>query len=314
MELSRIFPLRLREALAPCLGEQDLGRTNSKRAADNGVEEIRVRVGQPVELIYDNGVKRLEGATTVIGREDIAEMLNYISRYSLYAYREEMRQGFVTIDGGHRVGMAGHVAMDGQRVTGITPVTFLNIRVAHEKKGCAARVLPYLYRDGAVCHTLLFSPPGVGKTTFLRDLVRSISDGQGQDMGQKVGLVDERSEIAACEKGWPQNDVGSRTDVLDGCGKPAGIELMLRVMSPQVIAVDELGTKEDFAAVRAAAVSGCKVIATAHGGTMDELEEKQYLHQRVFERFVRLFKTADGSRGYEVFDQDKKCIGRYGGK
>ena len=307
MELSRIFPLRLREALAPCLGEQDLGRTNSKRAADNGVEEIRVRVGQPVELIYDNGVKRLEGATTVIGREDIAEMLNYISSYSLYAYREEMRQGFVTIDGGHRVGMAGHVAMDGQRVTGITPVTFLNIRVAHEKKGCAARVLPYLYRDGAVCHTLLFS-------TFLRDLVRSISDGQGQDMGQKVGLVDERSEIAACEKGWPQNDVGSRTDVLDGCGKPAGIELMLRVMSPQVIAVDELGTKEDFAAVRAAAVSGCKVIATAHGGTMDELEEKQYLHQRVFERFVRLFKTADGSRGYEVFDQDKRCIGRYGGK
>lgn len=312
MELSRIFPVRLREMIQPYLRDAHRTRTHLKSENESGIEEIRVRIGQPLEFIYENEVRQLKQEGANITREDIAEMLNYISGYSLYAYQEEMRQGFVTISGGHRIGMAGRVVMEREEVAGITPVTFFNIRVAHEKKGCAKELLPYILRGDSICHTLLFSPPGVGKTTCLRDLVRCISGEDGENLGIKVGLIDERSEIAACEKGCPQNDIGIRTDVLDGCKKPAGIELLLRVMSPQVIAVDELGTAEDFAAVRMAAVSGCKVLATAHGATMEELEEKQYLRQRVFERFIRLTKSADGRRCYEIYDRSKKCLCRIG--
>lgn len=310
MELSRIFPVRLQELVRLYLKEENQIHTDAMGEIEDSLEEIRVRIGQPLEFIYGNTVRWLPREETRINREDITEMLNYISKYSLYAYREEMRQGFVTINGGHRIGLAGHVVMEKNAVAGMTPVTFLNIRVAHERKGCAGKLLPYLRQGNTIYHTLLFSPPGIGKTTCLRDLVRMISDGAGQEPGMKVGLVDERSELAACEKGCPQNDIGKRTDVLDNCGKPAGIEVLLRVMSPQVIAVDELGTREDFTAVRAAAVSGCRVLATAHGGTMEELEEKQYLSQRVFERFVLLSKSGEGRRCYEIYDGSKRCLCR----
>ncbi|MBQ8039352.1 MAG: stage III sporulation protein AA, partial [Lachnospiraceae bacterium] len=169
-----------------------------------------------------------------------------------------------------------------------------------------------------IYNTLIVSPPGAGKTTLLRDCIRSISygrdvlekkvcrDRQAILHGWKVGLVDERSEIAASYHGIPQNDVGPRTDVLDGCNKPEGIQMLLRTMSPEIIAMDELGTEEDFMAVEQAAYAGCKVIGTIHAGSVKELHEKPILkkwcEKELFERFIFIEKGEDGMRKYKVYN------------
>lgn len=308
--LEQIFPVHIRDQIRM---EEIWG----------ALEEIRVRVGQPLEFITGTGSSYLtlsdgtgtwvrateEGAAKKAYRitvRDVAELVNYSSSYSLYAYKEELKQGYLTLAGGHRVGMAGVAVTEGGQICGISPVTFLNIRVAHEKKGCAEGLLPYLKNAGNVCNTLFFSEPGAGKTTLLRDCIRMLSDGTASDMGLKVCVVDERSEIAACHIGVPQNDLGTRTDVLCGCTKPAGIRMLLRAMSPQVIALDELGGEEDFFAVEQAVYSGCRVLGTIHAGSMDELARKPYLKewmkQGVFERYVGISREKDGGRRYQIYN------------
>ena len=244
-----------------------------------------------------------------ITEQDILEMQNYISNYSLYAWQEELRNGFLTIQGGHRIGLCGSTTNQEGRIKGIHYLTFFNIRVAHEKKGCADKIVPYIRRkEGGIYNTLILSPPGEGKTTLLRDCIRSFSY-----QGKKIAIVDERSEIGASYHGIPQNDVGPRTDVLDGCNKAEGIQLLLRTMSPEIIAVDELGIEEDFIAVEQAAYSGCHMLGTVHAGSMDELQEKPILRkwcQRgLFERFVLIKKGEEGMRTYQIFNHrwEKLC-------
>lgn len=269
-------------------------------------EEIRLRVGQPLEILYaDEKEKR-------IGRLSVAQMhevLNYMSGYSLYALEEELRQGYFTVEGGHRVGVTGRVSYEKQGRKNVMKllscISGLNIRLAHEKKGCATPLLPWLYHGENVYHTFLFAPPGVGKTTCLRDCIRLISQGNAFRAGKKVGVVDERSEIAACHRGIPQNDLGSRTDVLDNCPKEQGMRMLLRSMSPQVIAVDELGLPEDFAAVADCARCGISVIGTIHAGTVEEVIQR--LHRggldllRPQMRLVGLQRKEDGSRRMSVY-------------
>lgn len=310
MEIAKIFPGCLRGALA---GDD----------WQEGLEEIRVRVGRPVEFLYDTGNKYLlrkeaggvfAGARygEVYGEEsgmrmaDIAEMLNYISNYSLYAYSEEVKQGYITIEGGHRIGLAGSVARENGEISAIHHVAFLNIRIAHEKKGCAEGVMQFIRDGDSVYNTLLLSEPGAGKTTLLRDCIRLLSTGTKEVQGMKVCVVDERSEIAACHLGVPQNDLGPRTDVLDGCGKAEGMRMLLRAMSPQVIAVDELGGREDFLAVEQALYSGSRVIGTIHAGSVRELSEKPFLQdwvgRQMFGRYIWIRRTSGGGRCTQVFD------------
>lgn len=248
------------------------------------IQEIRLRVGKPVILIWKgkevfldtNGkfTDKLELAYQVSERE-LEALLHHICHYSPYAFEEEIRQGFVTVEGGHRVGVAGQVVLEAQgNVRTIKHISYMNIRVAHEMKGVADKVLPVLYKQGNIRNTLIISPPGCGKTTMLRDIVRQVSDGNRFGHGVSVGLVDERSEIAGSYMGCAQNDVGIRTDVLDACPKVLGIMLLLRSMSPRVIAVDEVGGKEDFEALRQAASCGCSLIATIHGGNAEDYINK----------------------------------------
>ena len=305
----------------------------TKLMAENwqeGVEEIRVRVGQPMEFLYANGNRYLLKLNetdcfgdihTVLNEperlyaakeKDIAEMLSYISNYSLYAYREEMKHGYITVEGGHRIGIAGQTALENGRVSGMHHISFLNIRVAHERIGCAREILPYLlYRD-SIYNTLFLSAPGAGKTTYLRDSIRMISRGNGLCPGLKVCVVDERSEIAACHMGVPQNDVGPRTDVLDGCGKAEGMMMLLRSMSPQVLAVDELGTEKDFFAVEQAVYSGSRVLGTIHAGEIRELMEKPFLRKwmerRIFKRFVFIMRAEDGKRKIQIYDENMEKL------
>ena len=239
-------------------------------------------------------------------------MLSYISEYSLYAYQEELRQGYITIEGGHRIGIAGEIAKDREGIAGIKYVSFMNIRVAHEKKGCAKEILPYLKNGNSIYNTLLVSKPGAGKTTCLRDCIRSLSNRKEGWDGMKICVLDERSEIAACHLGIPQNDMGMRTDVLSGCEKSDGMILMLRSMSPQIIAVDELGGKKDFEAVEQAAYSGVHILGTVHADTVEELWEKPYLRQGIkkgiFERFILIRRSRSGEREFQVFNGKRERL------
>lgn len=214
----------------------------------------------------------------------IRETLDYVSNYSLYAYENELRQGFITIEGGHRIGMAGQL--------NLKQISSLNVRISHEILNCGDKLFPYITHNKQMYHTLIISPPRCGKTTILRDMIRQISDGNKWVKGCTVGVVDERSELAGCYRGIPQNQMGMRTDVLDACPKADGMLMLVRSMSPQVIAVDEIGAPEDVQAIKYAMHCGCKMIATVHGETLEEIQRKplfeQLVNERCFERYVVL--------------------------
>lgn len=274
------------------------------------VQEIRMRIGKPLILVYDNEERLLpsgEPAGYLITKEEIRETLEYISHYSLYAYEHEMRQGFITIEGGHRVGVMGKAILEGNKVKNLQYISSVNIRMSHEILGCADKVLPYITNNRQVCHTLVISPPCCGKTTLIRDLIRQISDGNRYVKGCTVGVVDERSEIGGCYLGVAQNQLGMRTDVLDCCPKAEGMIMLIRSMAPQVIAVDEIGSPEDVHAIEYAMQCGCKMIASVHGLSMAEAADKPVLgrmiRERRFERYIILGNEKRPGEVREVYDE-----------
>lgn len=290
-DLLRIFSLKIRSILA-------------KVALDyEKLQEIRLRINGPLTLVYDNEeyfltlqsvLAKNSKDAFIVNKSEIKETMEYISNYSLYAFEEEIRQGFITIQGGHRIGIAGKTIVDGQKVKSIKHISFINVRLSHQVRGCADAVTPFLYNkeNKELYHTLIISPPRCGKTTLLRDLIRQISDGRSSIPAMSVGVVDERSEIAACYMGIPQNELGIRTDVLDCCPKSVGMMMLIRSMSPQVIAVDEIGLQDDLDAMEYVIHCGCKLIATVHGSSIEDIQTKPVLRkmmqENMFERFVLL--------------------------
>lgn len=265
------------------------------------VQEIRLRVQAPLLMLYRNSEYYVSPDSTlsrnaedayVVSRDELRETMEYISNYSLYAFEEEMKQGFITIQGGHRIGIAGKTIVDESGIRTMKYISFINVRLSHQIKGCASLVMPYLYHDGDILHTLIISPPRCGKTTLLRDLIRQISNGTGSEAGMTVGVIDERSEIGACYQGVPQNDLGIRTDILDCCPKAKGMMMLIRTMSPRVIAVDEIGSREDLEAMEYVMNCGCKLIATVHGNSVEDIKQKPVLRklvqERIFERYIVL--------------------------
>ncbi|MGN1266478.1 MAG: stage III sporulation protein AA, partial [Dorea sp.] len=229
------------------------------------LQEIRLRTNKPLLMIY-KGKEHILKQPYFVTADDIRETMDYISHYSLYAYEEDMKQGFITIEGGHRVGMAGQAIVENGKVKNLKYISSINIRMCHEVPGCADNIFPYITSQRQLYHTLIISPPRCGKTTLLRDIIRQISDGNEYLQGMSVGVVDERSEIGGCYKGVAQNQLGIRTDILDGCPKAEGMIMLIRSMGPEVIAVDEIGTAEDVHAIEYAMHCGCKMIATVHAG------------------------------------------------
>lgn len=298
-----------------------------------GLEEVRIREGRPLEIntrgkfhfVSRNGelIVRPDEAYKPT-REDGHRLLDLISNHSLYTMEEELRKGFITIPGGHRIGLTGRTVLSGGKVEHIRDISGFNVRIAKEIKGAADEILPYLLdtKRKKVLHTLIMSPPQHGKTTLIRDIARQISSGiWGKSNihwpGMKVGIVDERSEIAGCQRGVPGFDVGPRTDVLDGCPKAEGMMMMLRSMSPDVLIVDEIGRPEDAEAVTEALHAGISVIATAHGSSVQDMRGRPALaglvDQRMFEMYVVLARNGDG-RHFRLQDGGQRTLQTAGGR
>lgn len=260
-----------------------------------GIQEIRLRVGKPLLVLYKNTeqiLSRADGTPCLVTKEEVRETMDYISHYSLYAYESELKQGFLTIEGGHRIGVSGKVILEGGKIKNMQYISSINIRTAHEVVGCADSIMKYIVKNKQICHTLIISPPCCGKTTLIRDMIRQISDGNQYVKGCTVGVVDERSELGGCYLGIAQNDIGIRTDILDCCPKAEGMILLIRSMAPRVLAIDEIGGEEEIRALEYAMHCGCKLIASVHGSGLEEIRERPGIRELIgrnyFERYIVL--------------------------
>lgn len=278
-----------------CKGLQALPEGLQARA-----EEIRLRAGRPMTLVVAGG----EVPTgIVVSREDLELTLEIVSQASTYAVLHQLKNGFITVRGGHRLGICGTGVMQNGEIGTMKQISSLALRVAREVPGAAVPLLESLQEEGRLQNTLILSPPGRGKTTLLRDLARCVSDGQGIT-ARRVGLADERGELAAMYGGLPQMNIGAHTDVVDGCPKSTAMLMLLRGMNPQVLAFDEITAPEDVDAIETALGCGVTLLATAHAGGMEDLRQRtlyrRLLDQAAFHRVIFIDQDGTGRRLYRV--------------
>ncbi len=285
--LMQYFPSHLRASIIDFLSSL----SHLAHQKDAALEEIRVRVNSPLMVLINHITHKLE---MVPGKKDIEKMIHLISDNSLYSYQEEIVKGFITISGGHRVGVVGKVHMKNGQIKSLKDISGINVRFSREVIGAANHIATKvcLGQRGIIGNTLIVGPPGCGKTTLLRDLARIYSNGELGLKPHNVSIIDERSELAGSVKGIPQKQVGIRTDVMDSCPKAIGIMMVIRSMSPDLIVTDEIGRAEDVKAVWESVHAGVKLLLSAHGESMEALRKRpgfqQLIDHGVFDRVVML--------------------------
>lgn len=270
---------------------------------DKELQEIRIKTEKPVIIITSSGEQIIDYTAD---RDDLKYIMQRISNYSLYAYEEDIRQGFITIQGGHRVGLAGECVMEDGKVKTIKNITSLNIRICREIIGCSQKVMKYIVDDTNIYNTMIISPPKCGKTTILRDIARVLSD----KVQKKISIIDERSEIAGSYMGIPQMNVGIRSDILDNCLKSEGMIMAIRSLSPDVLICDEVGTFKEIEALEMAFNSGVNIIVTLHGRSIEDLYNrsvlKNLLNNNILQRVIILGNSKGTGTVENVYSLSEK--------
>ncbi|BCV21796.1 stage III sporulation protein AA [Moorella sp. Hama-1] len=310
----------LKELLPPAITAALENLPGGVRAS---LEEIRLRRERPLQVRWSGSEGWVTAGGLLTPKPDLAyrvtagdlgRTIEALTRSSLYALEEELRSGYITVSGGHRVGLVGEAVVSRGEVRTLKNFAGLNLRLARAVPGCARSLITCLLEGGRPLHTLLLSPPRCGKTTILRDIIRLFSSGvpELQFTGVNVGVVDERSEIAGCWLGVPQLDVGPRTDVLDRCPRAAGMLMLLRAMGPEVIATDEIGRPEELAALQDILNAGVTVLASVHAGSLEELKCRpgwgELLDQGFWQRLVLLGRTLGPGTIEAVFTGDNRVL------
>ena len=251
----------------------------------DGAEELRLICGKPMSVRYSDGIFFPTGRAilsknpfggVVVTEDHMRRLLETVTRSSLYSVKDEIRSGYITIDGGHRIGIAGTAVTENGSIEFIKNISAVNIRLANEIVGASDGVMGAVLGDTGVYSTLIVSPPCAGKTTLLRDIARNLAYG-----GYSVAIADERREIAAMHNGKSPFDLGNMTAVLEGCPKSDAMLMLLRSMSPDVILTDEIGTERDAAAIRTILNSGVAVVASIHGRDIKQLMRRQLIKELV---------------------------------
>ena len=270
-EILRYFPNKIYQIFSNLLQENP--------QIGNELQEIRIRVDKPIILKLRE--KDLILQYNILQTE-ILQIVERLCENSIYAYKNQICEGFITIKGGHRVGLTGSCVIENGKITNIKYISSLNIRIAREVKNCSTRILREIIdiENKTIYNSIIVAPPGRGKTTILRDIIRRLSDGieEINFRGKTCGVVDERGEIAAMYKGAPQNDVGIRTDIIENVSKNKGIHMLIRTMAPEIIACDEIGSKEDVEAIHYALYSGVKGIFTMHGKNVEDIKNNKQIY------------------------------------
>ena len=273
-EVIRYFPIDIYNILKNIFEDNKIIREN--------IEEIRIRVQKPIilKLRYEDIVLNY-----IVDQREILQTLEKICENSIYAYKNQICEGFITVKGGHRVGITGTAVEENGKIINLKYITSLNFRIARQVLNCSNKIIKEILdlESHTIFTTLIVSPPGKGKTTILRDTIRKLSNGMENlnFKGKTCGLVVERGEIAAMYKGIPQNDVGMRTDVIENVSKYKGMKILIRTMAPEIIACDEIGSKEDVEAIKEATTAGIKGIFTMHGRNIEDVKNNREIYQLV---------------------------------
>lgn len=279
-EILRYFPNKIYQIFSNLLQENP--------QIGNELQEIRIRVDKPIILKLKE--KDLILQYNILQTE-ILQIVERLCENSIYAYKNQICEGFITIKGGHRVGLTGSCVIENGKITNIKYISSLNIRIAREVKNCSTRILREIIdiENKTIYNSIIVAPPGRGKTTILRDIIRRLSDGieEINFRGKTCGVVDERGEIAAMYKGTPQNDVGIRTDIIENVSKNKGIHMLIRTMAPEIIACDEIGSKEDVEAIHYALYSGVKGIFTMHGKNVEDIKNNKQIYELIENREIQ---------------------------